>query len=195
MVQLCSAEKPDPEWAPPENVRRVFFKGLKDVPLALSTDPLCAEAKPGAKAKPLSTDTSSTEAELLSKETKGAESLPTNSSNPQANTVVEASSSTAEIEQQVDRPQTEQPEADITDIVDSRDLVDPLVNTAAPLDVERSSPEQKNLALRLFHKYRQRIRNRKLEKRKTTTQRTCDSYFETCLKLASDPKEMRWIPL
>ncbi|RXW14817.1 hypothetical protein EST38_g11041 [Candolleomyces aberdarensis] len=51
---------------------------------------------------------------------------------------------------------------------------------------------RKDLVLRLLHVYRQRVRNKDLEKHKTITQKNCDSYFETCLKLASDSKEMQW---
>ncbi|KAJ2926890.1 hypothetical protein H1R20_g10212, partial [Candolleomyces eurysporus] len=70
-------------------------------------------------------------------------------------------------EQRVE-PQIEQPGAVLTDLA------------------------QKDLALRLLRNYRQRMKNKDLEKHKTTTQKNCDSYFETCLKLASDPKEVQW---
>ncbi|RXW23491.1 hypothetical protein EST38_g2359, partial [Candolleomyces aberdarensis] len=206
MVQLCSTEKPVPERPPPEDVRRVFFKSLDDVPLVLSTASLSAGARPlstdtsSAEAKPLSAGTSSAEAKPLFMDTPSSQPKPLvpDSSNPQASTesrgssAVEAPGATAEIELPVDQLQIEQPEADVTDLVDSRDLVNSLASTAAPLDVEHSSPEQKKLALHLLHKYRQRVRNKKLEKHKTTTQKTCDVSFETCLKLASDPKEMQW---
>ncbi|KAJ2926891.1 hypothetical protein H1R20_g10211, partial [Candolleomyces eurysporus] len=51
---------------------------------------------------------------------------------------------------------------------------------------------QEDVALRLLYKFRQRVKNKELEKHKTTMQKTYDSYFETCLKLASDPKGMQW---
>ena len=83
-------------------------------------------------------------------------------------------------------------QADVTNLVDSHNPVDSLASTAAPLEAEHSSQEQKDVALRLLHKYRQRMRNKKLERHKTATQKTCDSYFEACLKLASDPEKMQW---
>ncbi|KAJ2931129.1 hypothetical protein H1R20_g5905, partial [Candolleomyces eurysporus] len=60
-------------------------------------------------------------------------------------------------------------------VVDSHDL--------------QSLQKKKDLALRLLQKHRQRVRNKKLEQHKTTTQKACDSYFETCFKLA---QESQW---
>ncbi|RXW11442.1 hypothetical protein EST38_g14413 [Candolleomyces aberdarensis] len=166
MVQLCSTEKPKPHKSPPEGIRRVPFKNLEDVPLVLSTGPLNAQAK----------------------------AYVPNSLKPQANvdggdnsTEGQGGEAAAELQQQI-----EQTEADVTDLVDSRNIVDSLASTAAPLAVEHISQEQKDVALCLLKKYRQRARNQKLEKNKAPTQKNCDSYFETCLELALDRKKMQW---
>jgi hypothetical protein len=96
----------------------------------------------------------------------------------------QAEDGTAEIDQQI-----EQPDADATDLVDSRDITDSLASAAAPLTVEHISQEQKNAALCFLKIYQQRKRNLELEKTKTLTQKTCDSYFEGCLKLAPPPEK------
>jgi hypothetical protein len=56
-------------------------------------------------------------------------------------------------------------------------------------DAEHISPEQKNAALCFLKLYQQRKRNLELEKTKTPTQKTCDCYFEDCLKLAPPPEK------
>jgi hypothetical protein len=107
----------------------------------------------------------------------------------QANVQVgDVEGATAEIDQQI-----EQPDADATDLVDSRDIADSLASTAAPLAVEHISQEQKKAALCFLKIYQQRKRNLELEKTKTLTQKTCDSYFEYCLKSAPTP-EKRQLP-
>ncbi|RXW12996.1 hypothetical protein EST38_g12858 [Candolleomyces aberdarensis] len=164
MVQLYSTEQRKPQKPPAEGVRRVLFKTPEDVLSVLSTGESRAQDKATAP----------------------------NPSKLRANaggggmTVKTQGDTAAETEQPIDH-QIEQPEADATDPVDSRNLVD--ANTTAPLEVEHSSQEQKNVALRLLNRYQQRARNKKLEKHKTATQRTRDSYFEICLKLA---QKMRW---
>ncbi|KAJ2926880.1 hypothetical protein H1R20_g10209, partial [Candolleomyces eurysporus] len=162
MVQLCSIEKPKPQKPPSEGIRRVFFKNLEDVPVVLSTSPLNAQAKPFVPST----------LELRVNVERGS------------NSTVEG--------QGGDAAEVEQPEADVTDLVDSRNIVDSLASTAAPLSVEHISQEQKGVALCLLKKYRQRARNQKLEKKKTPTQKDCDSYFEACLELALDRKKMQW---
>ncbi|RXW11576.1 hypothetical protein EST38_g14279, partial [Candolleomyces aberdarensis] len=167
MVQLCSTERPRPQKPSPEGIRRVFFKNLDDVPLVLSTGALRpqAEAFIPSFLKPQATNVGGGD-----NSTEG-----------------QGGNAAAEIEQQI-----EQPEADVTDLVDSRNIVDSLTSTAAPLAVEHISQKQKDVALCLLKKYRQRARNQKLEKNKTPTQKVCDSYFETCLGLALDRKKMQW---
>lgn len=96
------------------------------------------------------------------------------------------------VAEEVDQQPVEQNEADVTDLIDSRDIVDSLPSTAAPLVAESISQEQKDVAMRFLSNYRQRTRNQKLEKNKTSTQKICDSYFDTCLKLALDPEKMQW---
>ncbi|RXW14070.1 hypothetical protein EST38_g11783 [Candolleomyces aberdarensis] len=81
---------------------------------------------------------------------------------------VEAQGDTASEMERPAEHQTEQPEVVVLDL------------------------EQKDVALRLLHMYRKRVRNKKLEMRKTTTQKACDSYFETCLRLALNPEKMQW---
>jgi hypothetical protein len=95
----------------------------------------------------------------------------------------QAEDGTAEID-----PQIEQPDADATDLVDSRDIADSLASTAASLAVEHISQEQKKGALCFLKIYRQRARNQKLERNKTLMQKICDSYFEDCLKSAPGPE-------
>ncbi|RXW16510.1 hypothetical protein EST38_g9345 [Candolleomyces aberdarensis] len=163
MVQLCSNEKPRPQRPSPEGIRRVFFKNLQDVPLVLSTGALVPQAKAFIPSS-------------LKSHANGVRG-DDNSIRGQG----------GELEQQI-----EQPEADVTDLVDSRNIVDSLASTTAPLVVDHISQEQKDVALCLLRKHRQRARNQKLVKNKTPTQKVCDSYFETCLKVASDPKEMQW---
>jgi hypothetical protein len=202
MVQLCSAERPAPEKPPPEHVRRVFFKKLDDILPALSTGP------PGAQTTPLQPETSNPEAIA---ENGGSSAVETqegdegsveqrlDTSKPEAsaenggNSTIEAQGEDTAAEA-ANEQQIEQPEADVTDLVDPQDpnLVESFTSTAAPLAVEHSSQEQRGVALRLLHGYRQLVRNKKLEKQKTATQKTCNAYFKTCLKLASDPKEMQW---
>ncbi|KAF6765917.1 hypothetical protein DFP72DRAFT_996790 [Ephemerocybe angulata] len=83
----------------------------------------------------------------------------------------------------------EQPDADAAGLVDSRDLVDTLATTAAPLAVEKISDGQKAIAARLTARYRRVLRTRKLERAKTSTQKAYDSFFDTCLKAS---KDMAW---
>jgi hypothetical protein len=160
MVQLCSLEKPKPLKPPRPGIRRVFFKDLQDIPLVLSTGALKAQAEAF---------------------------VPRSQANAQGGDVegqLEAEDATVEIDQQI-----EQPDADATDLVDSRDIADSLASTAASLAVEHISQEQKNAALCLLKQHRQRARNQKLEMNKPLTQKVCDSYFETCLKLAVGPEQ------
>ncbi|TEB34927.1 hypothetical protein FA13DRAFT_1707130 [Coprinellus micaceus] len=78
----------------------------------------------------------------------------------------------------------EQPETDSTELVDSRNLVESLVSTAAPLAPESITDEQKAIASTLLAGYRRIVRTRKMEKAKTQTQKSCDSFYLTCLKLS-----------
>ena len=94
--------------------------------------------------------------------------------------------------EETDQQPVEQTEADVTDLIDSQDIVDSLPSTAAPIVAQSVTQDQKDVALRLLGNYRRRARNQKLEKHKTPTQKVCDSYFETCLKLALDPENMQW---
>jgi hypothetical protein len=110
--------------------------------------------------------------------------VPRSQANVQGDVEDQAEDATAEIDQQI-----EQPDADATDLVDSRDITDSLASTAAPLAVEHISQEQRNAALCFLKRYQQRKRNLELEKTKTLTQKTCDCYFEACLKLAPPPEE------
>ncbi|RXW13065.1 hypothetical protein EST38_g12789 [Candolleomyces aberdarensis] len=83
--------------------------------------------------------------------------------------------------------------------VKTQGLGDTPTGTEQPVDQQVEQPAailtdivRKDLALRLLYHHRQRVRNKELEKYKTTTQKTCDSSFETCLKLVADPNEMQW---
>jgi hypothetical protein len=82
----------------------------------------------------------------------------------------------------------EKPEADITDIVDSRNLVDSLGPTEVPA-AEAITEEQKAVATKLIDVYQRKLRSRKLERAKTATHKAYDSYFETCLEMS---KTMDW---
>lgn len=96
------------------------------------------------------------------------------SSNPQAD---------AEVEQQI-----EEPEEDFTDFMDSQDIPDPLPSTAASLATEDITQEQRDVALRLLKGYRNLV----YEQEKSASRKRYDSYFDTCLKMALDPKQMQW---
>ncbi|RXW14759.1 hypothetical protein EST38_g11097 [Candolleomyces aberdarensis] len=162
--EACSEPSRPPAKPSPEGIRRVFFKNLQDVPLVLSTGALRPQAEEfiPSALKPQVTKVGGGD---NSAEGQGGEAA-------------------TELEQQ--------PEADVTDLVDSRNIVDSLASTAAPLAVDHISQEQRDVALRLLGKHRQRVKNQELEEKKTPTQKVCDSYFETCLKLALDAKKMGW---
>jgi hypothetical protein len=159
MVPLCSLEKPKPLTPPRKGIRCVFFKDLQDIPLVLSTGTLKAQAEAF---------------------------VPRSQANAQGGDVegqLEAEDATAEIDQQI-----EQPDADTTDLVDSRNIADSLASTAASLAVEHISQEQKDAALCFLKIYQQRARNQKLERNKTLMQKICDLYLEDCLKSAPGPE-------
>lgn len=159
LVQLCLLEKQTPQQRPPpKGIRRVFFKSLDDAPLVLSTGPMRADA-PAFVPRQL------------------AKTVTNDSSAGEGEAGKEA------IEEAVEKP-----EADMTDVVDSRNLVDAIATAEAPPPVQVSE-EQKVVAAKLWAKYQRRLRSAKLEKAKSATQKARDSYFETCLGLSED---MEW---
>ena len=74
------------------------------------------------------------------------------------------------------------PEGDVTRLLGLPDVVELLPSTVTPSSLQSTAEEQKAVARKLLAGYRRTLKTRRMEKAKTQTQKSCDSFYLTCLK-------------
>ncbi|KAG2023736.1 hypothetical protein CC2G_001355 [Coprinopsis cinerea AmutBmut pab1-1] len=169
LVVLCDESKPANK-PPPSNVTRVTFKSIDDIRRALGSHTSTATILSSLRA----------DAPAFVPKFKQVSTQGTPARGNASQDGAEQEEAEGEQEEAIDRP-----EAD-TKIIDSRDVV--VANTAKSVARE-VTPEELAVARRFLKGYRRRLLQRKLEKKKTTIEASCDSIFHVCLKHAEG---MEW---
>jgi hypothetical protein len=164
MIQLYHESKKPGWYAAPAGVRRVFYKAIDDVPRLLS------EASAPSFLSSLRADAPTFVPRPTRKvDDERATEVP-NSEDPSAG---------AEVHEDI-----EEPEVDLTDVMNSTTAIETIANTALP-DTNELPSEEKIHATGVFQMAYRKVQIRRRKATKTVAEASRSSFFEACWAEAS----------